>query len=216
MITVFSICTAEHYGLAADVAYDLLHLSGHKLNIIDAQLTTGSFLTPEFYDIQKFKIETLVHMMNGHPDGHHIVYLDGDIILKKDIIAPMLECIGECDVAFQRDRDSYCAGMFIVKNNEKTRAFFADILHRLDTLRDEYLLTTADQAIINDVLNHGNPGINVCFLDSRFTTYGNIDTESSLWEGQEFELDESTVAFHANFTIGLPRKIELMNYVRGI
>jgi hypothetical protein len=184
------------------------------LEIIECPLPSGDFMTSEFYDVQCFKIMSLLERLKN-PVFTHTIYLDSDIVIRGDFVSAMINNVNDYDVCFQRDRDSYCAGMFICKNNQKTISFFEGILNRCHNLKDQYLLTSADQTIINDTLRNGDCDLSVSFLDDRFTTYGNINTEKQFWDGDEFDLPYDTLAFHANFTIGLATKISLMKYVKN-
>ena len=186
-----------------------------QLEIAKCDLPSGDFMTSEFYDVQKFKIQTVLKYL-ADSSCSTIAYFDSDIVIRGNAIEAMQKAIGDHDICFQSDRGSFCSGMFIAKNNAKIVAFFTEVLNRLDYLKDSYVHTAADQTIINDMLK--SKAIDLCFgfLDDSFTTYGNINTEVRLWEGEEFVLDESVVAFHANFTIGTESKMRLMDYVKSI
>jgi hypothetical protein len=106
--------------------------------------------------------------------------------------------------------------MFIAKNNNKIVSFFTEVLHRLDHLREKYVHTSADQTVINEMLKTEEIDLDFGFLDDSFTTYGNINAEVRLWEGEEFLLEDNVVAFHANFTIGMQSKLQLMDYVKSL
>jgi hypothetical protein len=106
--------------------------------------------------------------------------------------------------------------MFIAKNNEKIISFFTEVLNRLDHLKNEYVHTAADQTIINDMLHTEEIDLDFGFLDDSFTTYGNINSEVERWDGEEFLLEDTVVAFHANFTIGMQSKLKLIDYVKSL
>lgn len=214
MVSIFTICTAEHASLSEQLKEDAYTNSNVDLEIIECHLPSGDFMTSEFYDIQRFKIETLLDRLKSDLYTHTI-YLDSDIVIMGDFVSAMISNVNDYDICFQRDRDSYCAGMFICKNNQKTISFFEGILDQCKNLKDQYLLTAADQTIINDTLRNGDCNLSVAFLDDRFTTYGNINIEKQFWDGDEFNLSPDVIAFHANFTIGLVNKINLMKYVKN-
>jgi hypothetical protein len=214
MTTVFTICTADHRALSNQLKEDSLNKANINLEIIECPLPSGGFMTSEFYDVQCFKIMTLLERLKNNLFAHTI-YLDSDIVILGDFVSAMINNVNDCDVCFQRDRDSYCAGMFICKNNQRTISFFEGILDRCHNLKDQYLLTAADQTIINDTLRNDDCDLSVSFLDERFTTYGNINTEKQFWDGDDFDLPYDTLAFHANFTIGIKNKEALLSLVRS-
>ena len=215
MFKAFTICTSDHLEMSHELQVAILEQCGVQLEIAQCDLPSGDFMTPQFYDVQKFKIQTVLKNLEDRSCSM-VAYFDSDIVIRGDAVSAMCKSIGERDICFQRDRGSFCCGMFIAKNNDKTVSFFTEVLNRLDHLKDKYVHTAADQTVINDMLHTEEIDLDFGFLDDAFTTYGNINTEVRLWEGEEFLLDDSVVAFHANFTIGMESKLQLMNYVKSL
>ena len=67
-----------------------------------------------------------------------VLYVDGDIVIKKNINEYLNYEIGKLDLLIQNDinlekpdNENLCAGFMVINSNEKTREFFnTDILHR--------------------------------------------------------------------------------------
>jgi hypothetical protein len=215
MFKAFNICTSDHLILSQQLQAAILEHCGVQLEIVQCDLPSGDFMTSHFYDVVKFKIQTLLKNLEDNSCSM-VAYFDSDIVIRGDAVSAMCKSIGEHDICFQSDRGSFCSGMFIAKNNNKIVSFFTEVLHRLDHLREKYVHTSADQTVINEMLKTEEIDLNFGFLDDSFTTYGNINTEVRLWEGEEFLLEDNVVAFHANFTIGTQSKLQLMDYVKSL
>ena len=50
------------------------------------------------------------------------------------------------------------------------------------------------------------------FLSRKFFTFGHTMTKP--WEGEDFDLPEDVVSHHANWVIGIDRKIKIMDIAR--
>lgn len=210
MVKIFTICTDGHCDFANTLAQEVSRHTNYSLEIQVCDKPCGDFGSSEFYDIQKFKIHNVLNFLTD--DYEFIIYLDSDIAIFGNIVYDMVSLISASsyDIMFQRDRDSYCAGMFICKNTQNVKEFFEHISKRLENEKEEFVNTAADQTIINSDIKLINAGL----LSDTYTTFGNIDTEKRLWDNDEFDLPSSTIAFHANFTIGHASKEKLLKYVR--
>jgi len=215
MLKAFTICTAEHYDMAAALKKGISKHSQIEIDVVNCPMMSGDFMSPEFYDVQTFKIETLLKFLNEYET---VVYFDSDIVIFGDVIKSMASHLDHYDLAFQKDRDCVCAGMFICKRNDAVMNFFNTVLNRLICDKNQYVFSAADQTIINEMLKADSSEIKVGMLnENQFTTFGNINVDKQLWEeGDVFTLNEEVLAFHANFTIGINNKIKLMEYVKSL
>ena len=72
-----------------------------------------------------------------------------------------------------------------------------------------------DQAVINNLLNN-NLELDLKFgllPSNKYWTVG-FSTGGIVWTGQDIVFPDEIIVHHANFTIGVNNKIELMNKVR--
>ena len=131
-------------------------------------------------------------------DGELFMYTDNDIVWNAPINS--FTC-GDDDIRFQQDCGVFnlCLGFFVCRVSPKIVKLFKDI----------YEHTTGEtncQIAINQVIT---PDIKYSFFEpSDIIGYGLISNDH-LWNGEEFEIPECK-AFHANYTIGIPNKLLLM------
>ena len=86
-------------------------------------------------------------------DYQYVGYVDGDIVIKKNIDGYILKKLKGNDIVFQNDKRpskpnliNVCAGFMIINSNEKTRKFFKPT----KTLESKFVkYTTHDQTHIN-------------------------------------------------------------------
>jgi hypothetical protein len=181
MFKDFTICTSDYLEMSYQLQLAILEQCGVQLEIVQCDLPSGDFMTSHFYDVVKFKIQTLLKNLEA-TSCSMVAYFDSDIVIRGDAVSAMRKSIGEHDICFQRDRGDFCSGMFIAKNNEKIISFFTEVLNRLNHLKGEYVHTAADQTVINNMLHTEEIDLDFGFLDDSFTTYGNINSEVERWE----------------------------------
>jgi lipopolysaccharide biosynthesis glycosyltransferase len=212
---IITVSTPAHAFIANELAREILEHTNHKLLIYDLGLECeGSFGTREFFKSCFNKIKFIIHALHNLADNSYLIYLDTDICVFKNVAEEMRKELGEYDICFQRDgKSSHCAGMFICRKNDSTTQFFENVLVALCSDEEYYTSQASDQTAINEMLPHSN--LRYSMLSSRFTTYGNIAQELWTPSSPKFKLDADVVAFHANFTIGLQNKAELLNRVRN-
>jgi len=134
--------------------------------------------------------------------GDYFVYSDCDIMFFDKIKDQLLKSIRNHDISFQHDGNSVCAGFFICKSNENT-------LKLWETVKENTYKFNDDQLTLNQYLDI----INYNRLPISFFTIGNVNGFKR-WDGEKsYSIPKNIVMFHANWTIGVNRKIELFNYI---
>jgi hypothetical protein len=75
-----------------------------------------------------------------------------------------------------------------------------------------------DQAIVNNLLNNKSLNLDLAFGTLPHDKYWTIafSTNGVVWDGQEVTCPNTVIAHHANFTIGMKNKINLMNTIKKI
>jgi hypothetical protein len=131
--------------------------------------------------------------------GDHFVYSDCDIVFFDKI---KFSTIKKYDIAFQSDGNSNCAGFFICKSNEKTLNFWKTIKKNISKYNDDQL-----------ALHHFIDMIKYKKLNIQsFFNIGHLNGFKR-WDGEiDFVFPEDIKMFHANWTVGVQRKINLLNY----
>ena len=173
-----------------------------KGNVIDKGLPNNDepshFGTPVFNDISRITAGYCLDAMNDMADGDVLLYCDSDVLLLEE---PQwfADQIGDNDFVIQSDKGTYCMGFFVVKVSDKTKSV---IKEAINTMQDN---TRNYQEVFNVVARDLKIEL---FKESDVWNYGVI---GDLWNGQDFELPKNLKAFHANYTIGIPNKIKLIN-----
>lgn len=204
----------QHQQLAQLLNDEIVLYSKQHIDIVQLTDTcVGSFQTIGFFNSCVSKINSIIAALNSLGDYEYLIYLDSDICVCNDIVSIMIDELEHYDAAFQQDSpNALCGGMFICRKNQKTLTFFQNILDSLLKDQEYYQNKECDQTALNEQLLSGTLDYKV--LSARFTTYGNIC--EGLWDSScaEFELPHNLVAFHANFTVGIENKKELLRRVR--
>jgi hypothetical protein len=137
--------------------------------------------------------------------NEYFIFSDCDVQFFGDFKEDILSYTnGGADMIAQSDQGTICAGFFIAKGGEKLKSFF-DLIHKKTPLVHN------DQIAINKYRFK----INSSLLPS--DKYFNISSASNgaLWEeGRAYNLPKNMLMHHANFVIGVEKKIKMMNYVR--
>lgn len=160
--------------------------------------------TASYYDVgwkeaMERKIEAYINASNT--DDEFFIWSDVDIEFYDKFIDQCLLELGQEDMAFQEGvGGEYCAGFFICRINQTTKDFFT-------FLKDNYNRYACDQEAINDNIHL----IKAKFLSRKFL---NISFQHRQWIGQSINIPESTIMFHANYTVGPQYKIMLLSQVK--
>lgn len=184
-------------------------LSHYKLHAkrIDQISQTGEYESQGFDLTMLQKIEMIISSIDIHEQP--FVYADCDVQFFGDIAYDL----GDYDILFQQDyfSDNYCAGFFIAKQSEKVLKFFFDV-------RSAFVMqmngTIHDQTIINQMLRSGYPiKVGMLPIDKYWTAA--FATGGSIWSGQDINVPKGIVMHHANFTVGVQNKIDLLEKVKS-
>jgi len=160
------------------------------------------FGTPTFNYISKLTAGYCLDTMNSMQENDVLLYCDSDVLLLEDT-QWFADQIGDNDFVFQSDKGTACMGFFVVKVNDKTKAVIQESINAMQDNTKNY------QEVFNIVARGHN--LKTCFFDNKDVwNYGVI---GDLWTGQDFEIPKGLKAFHANYTIGIPNKVILLNRV---
>lgn len=162
---------------------------------------TGEYYTNGWTQTTKKKIDIFVYACAANI-GKPFFYCDVDVqFFDNNIINILLEELGDYDIACQDDYDNYNSGVFVCNANETTLAMFKQMQKTYNYIDD-------DQRTLNKHLF-------MCkhkMLSRRFFTTGFIFRR---WNGQDFELPKDIIMHHANWIVGVPDKIKVLDFVRS-
>lgn len=136
--------------------------------------------------------------------GGYFVFSDVDVQFFGPIKEDLITELGDYDIACQNDcGNTYCSGFFICRCNDVTQRMFDEMLggyHR------------EDQHMMNLMIN--SLGVKAKFLDPK--KYFTVGHETMCpWVGQDFNVPDQMLVHHANWTVGIDRKVELLETVRN-
>lgn len=145
--------------------------------------------------------EKLILMQEMQADNELFVWLDVDVKIRSPFAFNiMLEELGDCDIAFQKDQNTACAGVFIGRRNERTRKLFADALDVLHQYG-------CDQPAIN--ASFKTSGVKWKYLSAKFWNYSFFFPGE--YDGRlKFQIPSDAVLVHANWCKGEKLKTAIL------
>ena len=181
----------------------------------------GTYLEPGWPETMGKKIAYIVQMIRENL-GKVVIFSDVDVqffspvreILLREIQNKDIVLIRDCGEAHLKDKDSngiLCTGFFVIRANDQT-------LRLWEAVRDfdaKHLL--GDQRSLNEVLKNGFSEVRWGVLPDSFYSPGKDKLLDGLWEeGKPLLPPTDMVLHHANFTVGIERKVQQLRYVRHL
>lgn len=167
---------------------------------------TGNFDTEGFNTTTKDKINILLDAVHDNWNDWFI-FSDSDVQFFKDFYNDIvLRKKEDVDIIAQQDfGGTVCTGFFMAKGNERTEALFKKVYDTSDSFNDQMALNSIKNNFINwDLLP----------LDRYFSIWKL--NNGDLWRGEKhFNVPKSIFVHHANYTIGIENKIELLEFVKN-
>lgn len=175
---------------------------------------TAEFMKSGWGNTMKKKTQLIIDAIDK---GEVFIHSDCDIIYIQDPSEKIMEELGDYDLAFQSDDVSnnwYCMGFFICRPSKRVRDLFVQVFQNIDKFEgnDQCSLNNIISNFRNDKPGFGFEDLKYKLLSNRFFTYG-LTNPGRTWDGHNFDLPEDLITFHANWTVGVERKMRLMDYV---
>lgn len=168
------------------------------------QKGSGDFNSKGFNETMLEKLQVLKRAVLENPNKP-FVFADCDIQFFKNFHDDILSYIDDTtDLVAQSDNGTICAGFFVARGTKVMKKF-------LDYIYDVTPKYANDQVAIN--ANKGRVRYKLLPKDKYFTIAS--VNGAQVWHGQQdFELPSNILVHHANFTIGVPNKIQLFQYIQ--
>lgn len=168
---------------------------------------TGEFKSAGWNDCMSDKLHLLQHLPC---DGMPTLYVDSDVCLMPGLAQWAKETSAGLDgVAYSDDVLQWCAGVMLFHDTEQVHRWWRlveDMSHVLDL---------PDQETIHVLRVHGKrlPLPMSVLAPDRICNWATVGGTSP-WVGEWFDLPETCVAWHANWTIGIDNKLAMLSRVR--
>lgn len=160
-------------------------------------------------------LDKLQCLMRLPVDGEPTLYVDSDVILQPGLAEWCESRIRSMDfdeIAYSDDVVQWCAGVMLFRSTARTQAWWRLIADLSP------IWAVPDQDVIHALrmqAKHHNGVLPVpmsVLPSERVSNWATIGNRS-VWSGEAFDLPEQCVAWHANWTIGVAAKEEMLRRV---
>jgi hypothetical protein len=147
------------------------------------------------------KVQYIIDAFDELNEGDIFIHTDADVIFLAPYKDLILEEMGDSDIIFQSDVGTACMGFFACRVSEKAKNIFVTLKNTLDKYYH-------DQDGINALLRTTQHGLTVKLFSHKIFNHG--------FFGRRYENEDSVnfpsdiVALHANFTVGIQKKLKLI------
>lgn len=173
---------------------------------------SGEFKQQGWNDCMQDKLDCLLRLpMDGEPT----LYVDADVALMPGLhewAERQISRMDFDDIAYSDDVVQWCAGVMLFRSTSKTHAWWR-LVADMSTIWN-----APDQDVIHAIRSQcverkGVLPVPMSVLDAgaicNWATIGN----RSVWSGEPFEVPPTCVAWHANWTVGVAAKEEMLRRV---
>jgi len=177
-----------------------------KIKKINQKCKSGDYMSSGWYEAMINKVDYILESIE-ETWGGLFVHSDCDVQFFKPIKDDLVSQLGDKDFAAQDDGGEMCCGFFICKSNDRTKKLFENVKKEMN---EKFNDQQATNKIINKYASHK-------FLDYKYYSIYR-KTNKKQWNKEMninySEIPKEIIAYHANWTVGLKNKIELMNILK--
>tara|TARA_Y100000310_G_scaffold153804_1_gene153340 strand:- start:15482 stop:16048 length:567 start_codon:yes stop_codon:yes gene_type:complete len=161
-----------------------------------------------------------------------VVFSDVDVCFYGYVRDDLVRCLGDKDICFLKDHNSdvgKCGGFFVLRNSERIKSFFAEVLRKLRSYKNEEVtFETSEQSTINNLFIKRHD-VSWGYLPTRYYTHGlyiqgiksfSDENQSGLWwhnkdwdEKRGIFIPKDLLVHHANWCNGVENKRLLLDWV---
>jgi hypothetical protein len=187
---------------------------------------SGTYQAPDWTEAVLHKSNTIVHAIEENM-GDIFVYSDVDIQFFKPVKEHLLEAIRDKDIVCQKNdpANTLCTGFFVARCNEA-------VLNLWTRVRDLIPKERRDQGMFNQLVTE-NKNIRWGYLPDVFfgagmgylrprswlvnigERLGALERDPQWVPGMPLKIPPGIVMHHANWTIGIERKVSQLKYVKN-
>ncbi|MEI6563412.1 MAG: putative nucleotide-diphospho-sugar transferase [bacterium] len=168
----------------------------------------GSYMEADWSRAVEFKSQIIIQTIKDNL-GDCFIYSDVDVEFFSSTKGAILQALRERDIACLMDDPEglYCTGFFAIRATRQTLRLWEDVYRAVQSER-------RDQLAFNRIIL-GMDGVRHGLLPTRF--FGPATFKRKRWEmGERLYIPLSPYLFHANWTIGIRHKLELLRQVKKI
>jgi hypothetical protein len=199
-IKLYTLASPSHLQLLTDYFTPSVNRIGeYDLHVMTCkQYGSSNYGTSGFNSAMYQKLK-LLHEMAQLPDKYAL-YSDCDMVFLRETAQDLIDRIGDKDALFQWDRTELCAGFIFMRPSDKVSAYFEHCLKNMNPEKE------GDQAPINrysDMIMHDT--LPMEYFNISFTQGARL-----YHKGDTVDIPTGIRIFHANWTIGVENKEELL------
>lgn len=209
-LKIYTFYTESHKELFDKHFLPSLEKTNKDLELIvkkfDQNCSTGDYMSSGWAETMTNKVNYILQSINDTWGGVFI-HADCDMQFFGSIKEDLLNQLQDFDMAAQNDGGEMCCGFFICRSNEKTKQLFEDVKNQIN---ENYNDQQATNKLAKKYITHK-------YLDHKYySIYRN--TNKKRWEKnmQINSIPKDILVHHANWTVGINNKVELMNRVKKV
>jgi hypothetical protein len=191
----------------------------HKLS--EQFCSSGNYMDAGWKETMIEKDNFIIQSLEDAQLNEIIIHTDVDIQFFKNITKNLdFNIFDTYDIICQADApNAACFGFMIMKNTEKLKQMFKEIVKIVKQANDQSMHHVNDQRVLNSI--HRSFDVKLGLLDYRYFSNWmthNLDISKSLFS--DFQAVDSNnipsnlVLHHANYVVGVQTKIDLMNKIK--
>lgn len=181
--------------------YLLPSISSESLTIkkMDQYCETGSFYSKGWSHACYQKVLYFYDICKKEFNGVFL-FTDVDVQFFLDPTEQLLLELEDYDIACQDDINQSCSGLFVCRSNIATLNMFEAMIDGYEK-EDQFTLNKYLSMVRNKRLSH------------RFFNIAHFTGRT--WDHKDFDIPTDIIAHHANWTVGVESKIELLKIVKN-
>lgn len=205
-IPIYTCYTDTHERLLCDYLLPSLRGTSFAVHVerFAQDCPSGEYRRAGWTRTTKRKLEMLLEVTERHRD-EVFIYTDADVWIANLSESDVLAAVQDVDLAAQDDVVMLCTGFMICRGSDRLSAVFREAL----AVTDE---AGGDQFAVNSVLPQSDVKARKLPAPA-FLTVGQL-TGGVPHNGGPLTLPDGIKVFHANYTVGVANKIELLERVR--
>lgn len=209
-LKIYTFYTDSHKELLNNYFITSLKKTNKNLDLVvkkfEQKCTKGDYMSIGWHETMTNKVDYILEGIKENWGGLFI-HADCDIQFFGPIKEDVINQLGNKDLAAQDDGGEMCCGFFVCRSNERTKNLFENVKKQINNNYN-------DQQATNKL---AKKYISCKYLDEKYYSIYR-STDKKRWEKsmQINNIPKNILIHHANWTVGIENKIELMNRVKEV